>query len=141
MTANVLHAEIRRDIPASLEAVDGLIASLRELLAARSLGRERFAAELVAREVLTNAVLHGAHADASQPIRCVFRLRPGRAILAVSDGGAGFDWRQCGWPRAGSGVSGRGLDILWRYATRVRFNQVGNRVVLILQVTTQGESE
>lgn len=135
MTCHALQAEIRRDIPASLEAVDGFIASLRELLATKSLGRIQFAAELVAREALTNAVLHGAHADASQRIRCVFRLRPGRAVLAVSDGGAGFDWRQRGSPPKSPGTSGHGLEILSRYATRVRFNRAGNRVVLTIPTT------
>ncbi len=54
------------------------------------------------------------------------------------DDGDGFDWRAVLQRRkentattAATAASGRGLEILLRYATRVRFNEKGNAVTIV----------
>ena len=94
-----------------------------------------FAAELLVREALTNAVLHGSHGDASKNVRCVLRLRRRRLFIAVQDEGAGFDWRAARSATAKvPESSGRGMQILRTYATRVRFNDKGNVVTMIKRI-------
>jgi serine/threonine-protein kinase RsbW len=121
--------EIRRSLPASLEAMEAVIA---EICAACQEERlDRFATELLLREGLTNAVVHGCGCDAGQCARCVVRVRPGRLTIAVSDDGCGFDWKTVQARRAeDTADSGRGLAIFRAYATRVRFNRTGNAVAL-----------
>ena len=93
---------------------------------------QRFAAELLVREALNNAVLHGCRSDPRKHFRCALRLGVGRLTLAVEDGGDGFDWRAAMQRRGEtSDTSGRGLGILFRYATRVRFNDKGNAVTIV----------
>ena len=85
--------EMRRELPATFEAVEEFIADFRrwgQVL----LDRESwFAAELLVREALANAVAHGCHADPSKQVRCCLRLKDGRLLIAVEDYGCGFNWR------------------------------------------------
>lgn len=91
-----------------------------------------FASELLLREVLVNAVTHPATACVQRRILCVLRLKPGRLLLAVHDGGKGFDWRtRVGVSTPPGDTRGRGLEILRQYANVVRFNSRGNTVSLI----------
>ena len=123
--------EIRGDFPAVLEEVEGFVLEVRarcQCLAGRP---DAFAAELLLREALTNAVKHGCRSDPSKRVRCTVRLRPGRLTVAVSDEGAGFDWRTAWQQQArDTADSGRGMEILRRYATRVRFREKGNGLTL-----------
>ena len=52
-----------------------------------------FAAELLLREALTNAVVHGCHAESGKQVRCSMRLKGRRLLIVVDDDGDGFDWR------------------------------------------------
>ena len=99
---------------------------------------QRFAAELLVREALNNAVVHGCRSDPSNRFRCALRLGVGRLTIAVIDDGDGFDWRAVLQRRnentanaAATADSGRGLGILFSYATRVRFNEKGNAVTVV----------
>lgn len=96
---------------------------------------QRFAAELLVREALNNAVVHGCRSDPGNRLRCALRLGVGRLTIAVMDDGDGFDWRAVLQRRnesaAATAASGRGLGILFRYATRVRFNEKGNAVTVV----------
>lgn len=55
-----------------------------------------FAPELLLREVLTNAVVHGCHTDPRKQVCCSLRVKGGRVLIAVEDTGDGFDWRAGG---------------------------------------------
>lgn len=90
---------------------------------------DAFAAELLLREALANAMSHGL---ATKTITCVLRAKKRHLVLAVCDGGKGFDWRTAGKtePNAAA-VDGRGLMIYRHYASAVRFNAAGNCVTLI----------
>ena len=90
-----------------------------------------FAAELLMREAVTNAVVHGCGGDRSRHVFCRVRLKGRKLTIVVADNGGGFDWRAA-WSRSAglSDPSGRGIEILRRYSTRVRFNRSGNTVVI-----------
>lgn len=126
--------EIRMTLSATPEGVEEFIGEFRRHTEARLAASHCFAAELLAREALNNAVVHGCRGDPSQEVRCRFRLKGGRVTIAVADSGEGFDWRAV-WGRTPglAASSGRGLLILRRYSTRVRFNDRGNAVTILKQ--------
>jgi anti-sigma regulatory factor (Ser/Thr protein kinase) len=124
--------DMRITLPATLEAVEEFFLEFRGRSQV-SLGRQDgFAAELLVREALTNAVMHGSGADPGKQVRCALRLRPDRLFVAVADDGEGFDWRAAeSRTRFSDDCSGRGIEILRQYANRVRFNGKGNVVTMI----------
>ena len=123
---------LRATLPATLEAMEEFCTEFRRHVDGAAGRADRFAAELLLREVLTNAVIHGCGGDAGKRVHCVLRLRDRRLTIAVRDEGEGFDWRAAQGCQAGfQAPSGRGVEILRKYATRVRFNDRGNSVTLI----------
>ena len=133
MTApGLVEYRMRATLPATLEAVEGFYADFRRRFEGTATHADCFAAELLLREALNNAVIHGCRGDAGKHVHCVLRLRGRRLLIAVRDEGEGFDWRatrQC--DAALEDTSGRGVDILRRYATRIRFNDRGNSVMVV----------
>jgi serine/threonine-protein kinase RsbW len=127
--------ELRITLPATLEAIEELFVEFRRR-SRMLMGRTNcFAAELLVREALTNAVVHGCHADPGKQVHCALRLRGSRLFIAVADQGEGFDWRAARDHRASvPASSGRGMEILHRYASRVRFNDKGNVVTMIKHI-------
>ena len=124
--------EMRATLAPTLEAIEEFVAEFRGCVGGRAGSGYRFSAELLLREALTNAVVHGCCGDSSKRVRCVLRLRNGLLTIAVRDPGAGFDWRAKRAPgEPGLSASGRGLEILKHYALRVRFNRKGNLVTMI----------
>jgi len=123
---------LRRRLPARLEAVDALCAELRESLLSEAPESERFGVELLLREALTNAVVHGARQQPGSYVSCEIRPIAGGIEMRIADTGEGFDWRArleaLPEPLA---ECGRGLNILHHYSSDFRFNEKGNR----LQVT------
>jgi serine/threonine-protein kinase RsbW len=120
-----------RAMPATLGAAEEFLADfLRE---SPVLDRaNRFAVELLMREVLTNAVVHGCRTDPDKQIRCCLRIKSGRLLIAVEDDGEGFDWRAArAHPVDFADCAGRGTGLLRIYANRVRYNAVGNAVTLV----------
>jgi anti-sigma regulatory factor (Ser/Thr protein kinase) len=59
-------------------------------------------------------------------------VKKGRFLMVVKDEGTGFDWRAA-WDRSPdlAATSGRGIHIFRRYANQVRFNPMGNSVILL----------
>ncbi len=130
--------EMRRAIPATLEAVEEFLADFRRQDQGQLNRVDGFAAELLVREALTNAIVHGSHTDPGQEVRCLVRIKRGRLLIAVDDSGAGFDWRATRSNAAGlSDCSGRGIEILRKYANRVRYNDRGNRVTIIKRLVLE----
>jgi serine/threonine-protein kinase RsbW len=127
-----VECEMRCALPATLKAAEEFIVEFRRQSQAL-LDREGcFAAELLVREALTNAVRHGCHNDSSKRIRCCMRLKGGRLLITVEDYGCGFDWRAA-WSNKAAlpDCSGRGIEILRKYASRVRYNDRGNAVTIV----------
>ena len=118
---------LRRRLQARLEAVDSFCGELRESLLSKLPQDERFGIELLLREALTNAVVHGARQDPGRNVWCEIRQVAGGIEMRVADPGDGFDWRACleTTPEPFA-ECGRGLRILHRYASEFRFNEKGN---------------
>jgi serine/threonine-protein kinase RsbW len=117
--------------PSRMAEAESLCIKVRDLLQKKGLSRACFPAELLARESLNNAVLHGNRNDADKSI--LFRLWIGREWirLQVTDQGPGFDWRKANKNRSSTTASsGRGLPIYALYAKRVQFNRRGNQITL-----------
>lgn len=122
-------AALRRVIPSRLKAVDALCLELRGLLRDSGLAAESFAVELLARESLNNAVIHGNRRNPAKRVACELRIGRVWIRLAVADQGPGFDWAAMRRARReDSAESGRGLPIYALYAARTRFNRRGNRI-------------
>jgi serine/threonine-protein kinase RsbW len=118
-------------IPSRLADAESLCLKIRGLLEESDLGNASFAVELLARECLNNAVIHGNQNCADKSI--LLRLCLGRKWirLEVSDEGPGFDWRLVREDKLNTTVpSGRGLMLYALYAKRVRFNRSGNQITL-----------
>ena len=118
-------------IPSRLAEADSLCLKIRALLQSNTRRQARFVVELLARECLCNAVLHGNQQDDRKSV-CL-RLWIGRdwIRLQVSDEGHGFAWRRkrCK-PSDPARPFGRGLQLCALYARRVRFNRRGNQITL-----------
>lgn len=86
-------------------------------------------------EALANAILYGNRQDPEKRVRVRAELRPGEAVITVTDEGAGFDPDSILDPTIPDhrGRShGRGLFLLRCLADEVRFNETGNSVTLTL---------
>jgi anti-sigma regulatory factor (Ser/Thr protein kinase) len=117
--------------PATLQAMEAFIAELGLRNGWFRNSGDSFAAEILLRELLTNAVEHGSNNDPGRRVRCAFRLRGGRLTINVQDEGAGFNWRDAiGRESESSDLSGRGLEILRTHSTAFRFNKKGNSVTV-----------
>jgi serine/threonine-protein kinase RsbW len=122
---------IARTLEPTLHAVDSVCADVRQRLKVHASAADWYGVELLLREALTNAVLHGGGSDPARKVRCEVRVGPRKAWVAVADEGPGFDWRAAlAADTAETATSGRGLKIYALYADRVSFNEAGNRVVL-----------
>jgi anti-sigma regulatory factor (Ser/Thr protein kinase) len=94
-----------------------------------------FRIELVTRECLNNAVIHGNRSD---PLKQVtFELHGARKWIRISvrDEGPGFNWRRrCrAVGRNENEESGRGTTIVALYAARTRYNRCGNEITVWFQ--------
>jgi serine/threonine-protein kinase RsbW len=124
--------EMRVTLPATLEAIEEFFTEFRRKGLTLADPSICFVAELLVREALTNAVVHGSQADPGKQVRCSVRLKGRRLLIAVSDDGAGFDWRAARHKPVGSlDISGRGASILRQYADWVRYNDRGNAVAMV----------
>jgi anti-sigma regulatory factor (Ser/Thr protein kinase) len=124
--------EIRSIFPATLEAVDEFVARTRGVWnqgAERS--RSNFISELLLREALTNAVVHGSLRESRKSVKCALRVRDQKLFFLVRDCGCGFNWHEESKKQVDPDDSGgRGISILISYASRIRFNKFGNQVAI-----------
>ncbi|MBS1802416.1 MAG: ATP-binding protein [Acidobacteria bacterium] len=122
---------LRQTIPSRLEEAEALLLRVRTFLQAAGASSIAFPVELLARECVVNAIVHGNRRNADNSVG--FSLRVGRkwVRLEVSDEGAGFPWKDTIRKRSGvRSRGGRGLHLCRLYADRVSFNQQGNRIAL-----------
>jgi anti-sigma regulatory factor (Ser/Thr protein kinase) len=123
---------MRAALPASLQAIEEFFQEFRRKNKALLDCVNYFPAELLLREALTNAVVHGCQADPRRQVRCTLRLKDRRLLIVVEDDGAGFDWLAARSNLSNlPDCSGRGLEILRKYANHVRYNSRGNVVAMI----------
>jgi anti-sigma regulatory factor (Ser/Thr protein kinase) len=123
-------SELRVELPATFEAIESFCVQFQHWRLEACAELDGFSSELLLREALTNAVMHGG--SQGERISCVLRVKRGRLIIAIRDGGKGFNWRAA-WNRKADAedTHGRGIEIFRHYANLVRFNPSGNSVTLI----------
>ena len=125
-------SRFERKIPSNLKHVDALCHDVYSFLRAKGLGLASFASELVARECLNNAVVHGNQGDAAKQVALRLHCTHQWVRLQVTDEGAGFNWRRARRRTLPDDqeINGRGLAIVAAYADRVCFNRRGNQITL-----------
>jgi len=123
---------LSRRLAATFEAIDELCAELRSAGAREIPEHEHFAVELLLREALSNAVAHACADTADRQVSCEIEALATGVIIRVRDSGTGFDWRRYLHAASGDAAeSGRGIHILRRYSSALRFNELGNEVEII----------
>jgi serine/threonine-protein kinase RsbW len=97
--------------------------------------RARLNLKVALGEALANAILYGNRQDPDKKVRVQAELRPGEAVVTVTDEGRGFDPAAVVDPTRPENLDrshGRGLFLLRSLADEVRFNETGNSVTLVL---------
>ncbi|MBF0367471.1 MAG: ATP-binding protein [Oligoflexia bacterium] len=98
-----------------------------------------FAIELLLREALANAMIHGCKQDPSKKIYCSCCLSQNRFDIEVRDEGQGFEWpaffRENQGDKKILDDHGRGFVIYRHYASSVKFNQSGNVISISREVS------
>jgi serine/threonine-protein kinase RsbW len=124
---------LRLQIRSVLEEAEAAARVIRVFLEGRGLASNAFKTELLARECLNNAIIHGNRNHARKPVMLEINVGTRWLRLCVTDAGNGFNWRRVtrSVPK-GTDCCGRGLAIVAAYANRVSFNRRGNRISLWL---------
>ena len=116
---------------ATLENVDAACNEVSKMIINRGAEKSVFAIELLIREALNNAVLHGSRRDPAKTVECAVRFDQDHLVIEVHDEGDGFGWQSAiRETRAMGSPSGRGLPIMRAYAAEVSFNEKGNGLLL-----------
>jgi serine/threonine-protein kinase RsbW len=116
---------------AAFENVDILCGEIGRMIEASGLSARLFPLQLVIREAVNNAIVHGSGSDPAKTIKVAFQVRKRGISISVRDHGAGFDWRSK-WEKVADPLvlSGRGMELMRTYASETVFNEKGNRVRL-----------
>ena len=134
-------SQITWHFSANVNEIEPICIEVRDFLTEYSVNAsDIFAIELLIREALTNAVVHGSNADPALQVDCQIEMLGSMVSLKIQDQGSGFDWQSYRATKAGAEVeeghlkeSGRGLSIYSLYASTCSFNQTGNGVFLTRQ--------
>jgi serine/threonine-protein kinase RsbW len=125
------HISIRRKYSSTVENVDAFCMEVTKAMTKNGLANDLFAVELLAREAMTNAIIHGNDCDKDKKVSTLFRIQGDLAIIRITDEGHGFDWptmKACSPDPLKT--TGRGLKIYSLYASRLSFNRRGNSILL-----------
>ncbi len=115
-------------------AVDVVCLGARAALERRRLAAHCFAVDLLLREFLNNAIIHGHRSVRRRRVRAGMRITRKWIVLRIADRGAGFDWRaRRREPPDATSPCGRGMAIGAAYAQQVQFSPRGNAVTLWIE--------
>ncbi|MFW5838241.1 MAG: ATP-binding protein [Desulfovibrionaceae bacterium] len=129
-TGDTLQATLQAD----LACAEKLCRQVEAFLEDRAPEADLFAAMLLVREAVNNAVVHGARQALSADVDVKVQADADRIVLLVRDHGPGFDWREAlAKTPAPLSENGRGLPILKAYASSFRYNEAGNELTVILR--------
>jgi serine/threonine-protein kinase RsbW len=118
-----------RSIASCIPAVDDVCRAAAELLAREGLSDRRFEVDLLLREFVNNAIVHGNRLDVRRRVEVQVRIGRRYITLRVTDEGPGFRWRARRRCLPGeTSPSGWGFAIGAMYAQRISRNRAGNRV-------------
>jgi anti-sigma regulatory factor (Ser/Thr protein kinase) len=116
--------------------VDAFCRETRAFLRGKGLASDVFPVEMLLRESLNNAMIHGNCSDSRKCIRAEVRIEGDWILLNVSDEGDGFSCEEAmKRPSNPEATGGRGLEIYSLYAQRISFNSKGNQVCLWRAIT------
>ena len=124
-------------IPSDLSRVDHICQETRTLLDAHQQTALAFVLDLLLREFLNNAIIHGNQKTPGKLVQAALRIGRKWVVLRIRDEGRGFNWRKASQRIPDeTATSGRGLLIGRAYAGRMRYNQSGNEITLWLPKAT-----
>jgi serine/threonine-protein kinase RsbW len=127
---------IRRTYSSKVENVDAFCMEVTRAMTKSGLTSDLFAVELLAREAMTNAIIHGNDCDKDKKVCAVFRILNDMVIIRITDEGQGFDWhtvKVCSPDPLKT--TGRGLEIYSMYASRLAFSHRGNSIILFRRMS------
>ncbi|HZV04460.1 MAG TPA: ATP-binding protein [Gemmataceae bacterium] len=110
--------------------IEGLLGNLQS---AGYCEKETFAVRLALEEALVNAIKHGHQSDPSKEVQLRYHHTPECLLIEIEDQGPGFKPEGVPDPFTPENLErpcGRGLLLMQRYMTWVRFNDAGNRVTM-----------
>lgn len=117
-------------LPATLEHIDRADEDASAFLKERNVAVDAFAVRILLRESLLNAVTHGSGKDPAKAVTFTLEIDDLGILMVIEDEGPGF----CVPDTPGEfdilGDGGRGLPIMYMYASEVSFNEKGNQVAL-----------
>ncbi len=120
---------------AAFKNVDILCGEIRQIIGTCGLSGHLFSLQLIIREAVNNAIVHGSGSDPAKTIKVTFQVGKNEISASVQDQGTGFDWRsQLEKVANPLDPSGRGMELLRTYAKEVVFNKKGNRVALKVDI-------
>ena len=121
-----------RKLPTVLSEIDVFNGQVVDMLKDAGLSKEVFPVQMLLRESINNAMIHGNAGQSARQVAVEVRIGRKLIIIRVEDEGAGFDWKRMRTtvPDA-TRTSGRGLPIYALYAKRTFFNKKGTQVTLV----------
>ncbi|OEU71873.1 MAG: hypothetical protein BA864_11085 [Desulfuromonadales bacterium C00003093] len=123
---------------ATLENIDKAAKETKSFLRKIGIENQDFNIILCLREALTNSVIHGCGKNCQKTVTCNLRIEGDYLIMEVEDNGRGFDWRAWSYKDPlPMNDSGRGLAIMKNYFSIIRYNEKGNRLILIKELNRQ----
>ena len=118
---------IKVNMKATFKAIDSFCKKAEKLLRKNNLDDYIFPVQMLLREALTNAVVHGCRKKPGLMIKSTIIIFENEIIIEIEDPGDGFDWK-AGRERDYSllAESGCGLLLLQKYASEYEYNETGN---------------
>lgn len=124
-------------IPSSTDEGHAIIEQLlRALDEAGWEGSDLFHVQMAAEEAMVNAVTHGNKKNSALVVELEFKVSPAQVFLRVKDQGEGFCPDEVPDPTDDDHlevVHGRGVFLIQKMMTEVRYNDCGNEVTMIKQ--------
>lgn len=96
--------------------------------------QDTFGVHLATEEALVNAIKHGNREDPQKTVHVISKVSPREVWIQITDEGEGFDPSQVPDPTDEDNLespSGRGLMLMRSFMSEVKFNGLGNRVLMV----------
>jgi serine/threonine-protein kinase RsbW len=114
-----------------LRSIDVVVPKIEKFFVERCQEVETFNLNLVARELLNNAVIHGNKNKITKYVTCRALIKNMIFRLCIKDEGLGFNWRErISYEPKADNEGGRGMLILKSFGFRYHFNEKGNIVTV-----------
>lgn len=126
-------------LQSDIAVIDPLCNEIRNVMEQNKLNDDIFSIEILIRESLNNAILHGNKDKPFNKVHFNFKINPSLIEIVVEDQGEGFDWKSAPRTIGDDDIleNGMGLRIYTSYASSVDFNEKGNRVILRKKIVSQ----